>query len=278
MDNHQSNKAKENKKEDKKALKKFWVILIGSGLFGLVLGISSSFLGDSFLGSSGFGLQSEEAKQVIKQLGIFGSFAVSTVLLFVIVVFYRQAKKLYHSWDGEDEEVYNRIETKLSYALMVTSIEMIFGYFFFSFGIYVTEFWELSDAMIKMKLWEFWIILCGMIYATASASIAQQKIVNFEKELNPEKKGSVYDPKFNEKWMETSDEAERLIIYKSAYRAFRIMQLAFQIAWVICLLGMMTFETGLFPMIMVLALWMVMVCAYCIHSIYYAKHPSEVMK
>lgn len=273
LDNQQNNKARENKKEDKKALKKFWVILICSGLLGMLFGIASSILSDI---SSGF--HDEGIQWVIKQAGIFGSFVLTTIFLFVIASLYRKARRLYVAWDGEDEDAYNKMEAKLSCALMVTSIGMISGYFFFSFGIYVTEFWKLSGVVIKIRMWEVLVILCGMIYALAGMSIAQQKIINFDKELNPEKKGSVYDINFNDKWMETSDEAERFITYKSAYQAFRMMQKVFPAAWVVSLLGMLSFDTGLFPAIVILVLWMVMVCTYCIHSIYYTKHSSEAGK
>lgn len=270
MDNQKDSKVKENKREDRKALKKFWLISVCSGFLGMLFGVFSVFLSDSKLG-----LDSEEAKWVLRQIGVFGSFVVTTVILFIIIMIYRKTRGLYRSWDGEDEEIYNRIEEKLSYALMLTSIGIIFGYFFFSFGIYVTELWKLSEEFLKFRVWEFWVVLIGMIYAVASAHIAQQKIVNFEKELNPEKKGSVFDINFNDKWMESSDEAERFLTYKAAYRAFRMMQIAFPSAWIISLLGMITFETGLFPSIVILVLWMVMACTYCINSIYYTKHSSK---
>ena len=265
-----SSKVRENKREDRKALKKFWIMLVCSGFLGMLFGVFSVFLGNS-----DFGLQGEETKWVLKQVGIFGSFVVTTVLLLVITIIYRKAKNLYHSWDGEDEEVYAKIEEKISYALMFTSITMIFGYFFFSFGVYVIEPKGVSKLNAKIELWEFWVVLLGMVYAVVSTCIAQQKTVNFDKELNPEKKGSVYDINFNSKWLESSDEAERFLIYKAAYRAFRIMQIVFPAAWIVSLIDMISFGTGLFSSILILALWMIMVCTYCINSIYYTKHSSK---
>lgn len=270
MNSQRDSKVRENKREDRKALKKFWIMLICSGFLGMLFGVLSVFLSDSDLG-----LDSEGAKWVLRQIGVFGSFVVTTVILFIIIMIYRKTRGLYRSWDGEDEEIYNQIEEKLSYALMFASIGIIFGYFFFSFGIYVIGLKGDSDSVLKITLWEFWTVLLGMIYAIAGACVAQQKIINLEKELNPEKKGSVFDINFNDKWMESSDEAERFLTYKAAYRAFRMMQTVFPAAWIISLLGMITFETGLFPSILILALWMVMVCTYCINSIYYTKHSSK---
>lgn len=275
METLKSSKKKENEREDKRALKRFWRVLLVSLVLGMAIGMLSSFLK-----GSGVGLHIEGIGFAIRQIGMFASFVATTALLLVICVLYRQAKSLCRTWDGEDENVYRRMETKLSYCMLLTNITMICGYFFFTLGVYVTKLSAVpaDAAAAKLQIWDFAIVLCGMIYAIAAMCIAQQKIVNFEKELNPEKKGSVYDPKFTDQWLATSDEAERLIIYKSAYGAFRMMQKAFSAAWVITLLGMMMLETGFFPVAVVLALWMAMVCTYSINSIYYEKHPSEVTK
>ncbi|MGN0507522.1 MAG: DUF3169 family protein [Lachnospiraceae bacterium] len=273
METKESSKVRENKREDKKALKKFWIIIICSAILGMILGMLSMFLK-----VSGLYLWNDTMEWAVKQTGVFGSVVVTTFLLILIVLIYRQARRLYRDWDGDDEDIYNRIETKLSYGLMLTNIGMIGGYFFFALGAYVTNLSEADKAGGVIEATSFLIVFAGMIYAMAAMSIAQQKIVNFEKELNPEKHGSVYDSKFTDKWLETSDEAERFIIYKSAYKAFRVMGIAFAAAWVISLIGMMAFDTGFFPVAMVLALWMIMTCTYCVKTIYYAKHPSEVMK
>lgn len=38
--------------------------------------------------------------------------------------------------------------------------------------------------------------------------------------MAPEKKTSVYDLKFQKKWMDSCDEAEKILIGKCAYKAF----------------------------------------------------------
>jgi len=40
--------------------------------------------------------------------------------------------------------------------------------------------------------------------------------------MNPEKTASVYDMKFQKKWLETCDEAEKIIVGKCAFKAFNI--------------------------------------------------------
>lgn len=47
----------------------------------------------------------------------------------------------------------------------------------------------------------------------------QQKCVDSAKKTNPEKTVSVYDIKFQKKWMDSCDEAEKIMIGKCAFRA-----------------------------------------------------------
>ncbi|MGL6219074.1 MAG: DUF3169 family protein [Lacrimispora sphenoides] len=63
--------------------------------------------------------------------------------------------------------------------------------------------------------------LTGFIAAVICTIVTQQKIINFEKEINPEKRGSVFNQKFSKKWEKSCDEAERLSIYKSTYTSYR---------------------------------------------------------
>lgn len=263
-------KVYENRREDKKALKKFVITLAASALLGMML---------SFLAVLWKEVQQEfysgTVATIIRYLGIYGAFISAMILLILILCFYGKARRLYRSWDGENEESFIRMELLLSYALMTSSIGNLCGYFFFTLGCYVTPVKETasSDGMVH-----FGIVLLGMLVILTIMSISQQKIVNFEKELNPEKHGSVYDIKFNKRWLETCDEAERYVIYKAAYKAYRVMGVTFSVAWVFTVLGMMAFDTGFFPVVIVLALWMTMICAYHATTNYYAKHPSEVMK
>lgn len=56
----------------------------------------------------------------------------------------------------------------------------------------------------------------------AEVVIIQQKSVDCVKIMNPEKTASVYDMKFQKKWLETCDEAEKIIVGKCAFKAFNI--------------------------------------------------------
>ena len=117
-----------------------------------------------------------------------------------------------------------------------------------------------------------------MAYALIAACLIQQKAVNLSKEINPEKSGSIYDMKFQDKWLESCDEAERYTVYKCSFKTFKTMQMVGMILWVICLIGQLSFHTGVFATIIVTVYLMVQISVYSVQGIYFAKHPSEVMK
>ena len=55
-----------------------------------------------------------------------------------------------------------------------------------------------------------------MIIAIASISHG----VDAAKKTNPEKTASVYDTKFQKKWLDSCDEAEKIMIGKCAFKAY----------------------------------------------------------
>ena len=60
---------------------------------------------------------------------------------------------------------------------------------------------------------------------------------------------------FNKRWMDSCDEAERMIIYKASYSTFQVMKSMLPIMEAVALLGKLMFETGNFPIILICILW-----------------------
>lgn len=97
--------------------------------------------------------------------------------------------------------------------------------------------------------------------------IAFQKLgVDIIKKMNPEKKGSIFDTRFADKWEASCDEAQKMIIYKSAYKAYKNVSICCVLFWVIATLGDMFFQTGLLPIILVSVIWLVQALSYMLES------------
>ena len=162
-----------------------------------------------------------------------------------------------------------------------SNLIMFGSYFFFATGVWAADLVEIKGAL-KQDATGFWFslgaVFLHMVYALIVSCIIQQKAVNLTKEINPEKRGSIYDTKFQDKWLENCDEAERFATYKCSFKTFKVMQLTGMVLWVICLIGQLIFGTGVFATIIVTIFMIIQTSVYSVQGIYFAKHPSEVMK
>ena len=69
--------------------------------------------------------------------------------------------------------------------------------------------------------------------------------------MNPEKQGSVYDLNFRKKWWGSFDEAEKFVTYKASYTTMKAISYTCMGLWLFCLIGMIFFDFGVLPLIMV---------------------------
>lgn len=271
-------KQQENQKEDKKAFKKFLLILCISCIAGFVIGFFTTLVGDIWTIEI-----SERLKTVGRIFAVYGGYIITIILFLLSFVIYKKCRKEFLVWNGEEEEVYNKMDLWLSYVSWFSHLIMIFSYLFLGIGSYVQlGSKEVAKEMLETNFvgWLFSLILVlgSMLFGLAISMYLQQKVVNFTKELNPEKRGSVYDMNFGKKWFASFDEAEKFITYKSSHTAMKVTSSTCLGLWLFCLIGMISFDFGVLPLIMVWIIWFVQTCTYCLKAIYYGKHPSEVMK
>lgn len=271
-------KQQENQKEDKKAFKKFLFILLLSCVVGSVIGFLSALVRDIWTVEI-----SQSVKILGRVLGVYGGYMITIILLLVSMILYRKSRKEFLAWDGEDEDIESRMDVRLSYVSWFAQLIMIFSYFFLGTGAYVQlgnkeVVKEMLDTNFIEWIVNLILVLGSMLFSLVASMRLQQKVVNFTKELNPEKQGSVYDMNFGKKWLGSFDEAEKFITYKSSYTAMKATSYTCMGLWLFCLIGMMSFDFGVLPLVMVLIVWLVQTSTYCLKTIYYGKYPLEVMK
>ena len=78
----------------------------------------------------------------------------------------------------------------------------------------------------------------------------------------PEKIGDPSSRKFHEQWLESCDEAEKEVIYRSAYKSYIQTSKAIPILLVLVMLGHLFFNTGIMAIVMVAVIWMVVTISY----------------
>lgn len=238
------------KQENRKAMPKFIGIMALSLVFGVALG-----LGLVFLSFGNFG-------NVLAAAGLFFTQKVAGWLLFafpaatlaVCLPIYLGAKRQFAAWDGEDEAVSSEIETKLSVCIWITSMELITS--FFLIAALISGFMENAGTEQGVAPAMFWGGLAAfLIGGLGMSTVFQQKLVDATKRLYPEKRGSVYDTKFQKKWYESCDEAERLVIGQCAFKAYQAMCRTCMVLWAVFGLGGMFFNWSFLPALTVCIIW-----------------------
>ena len=97
----------ENKKEDKKFLGKFLLILAGSFLVGIVAGFCMAFLEDA---TELPALISAAVQGFIVTIAPYVSALYAVVMGIVLILTHRKVSAMAKAWDGEDEEAYDKMD------------------------------------------------------------------------------------------------------------------------------------------------------------------------
>ncbi len=256
-------KVLENRAADKKAFGKFILLLAISLIAGFGLGIATAATkGKQDMLIAGM-------KKVIMTIAPFGSIVVTTIVMIVTGIWIKQSRKLYATWDGEDEDLIDKVERKLTYGIIITSTNMILGYLFFSMGIYSTDSDDPTQLYSVIRMIG---TFGGLIYTMFVGMVLQKSLVNFTKEINPEKRGSVYDTKFQKNWLESCDESEQKQVHQAGFAAWRMGTNTCLGLWVFTFIGMMAWDFGMMPVLMVITIWLVMTIRYHVECVRLSKH------
>ena len=236
------------KKDNRKALPKYLLVLLGSAVLGTVLGFLIGFAGSNNLGEhAAMALNSFLA--VITPWGIPVS---SLMLILPAWLKYRSAKKLCAAWDGEDETVADTAEQQLNWVLLLTTVQLLLDFFFFSAAVI---YWVPGRLTILAEIASFLVSIALLI-------VLQQKVVDLTRKLNPEKQGSIYDLKFKKKWLNSCDEAEQKQIGQAAFKAYNVLNVTCLILWVILVILSFILDISLLPSFLVLLVWGVQSITY----------------
>lgn len=240
------------KRDNRRALPKYLLTILLYGLLGGVLGF--------FTGVAGAAGVAEAVRQFLDRLlevcAPWGIAVSAVVLLGAGGYLYAAAKKRSDAWDGDDEDAMDDVERQLSWALLLTGLSIVLDFFFFAVSIVYGRF--LPDLVLFLA-------------AVVALIVLQQKIVDLERRLNPEKRGSIYDMKFQKTWMDSCDEAEKAQIGQACYTAYMVGTRVCVFLWVALLILNFVFDFGLLPIAAVLAVWGVMQTAYALECIRLSK-------
>lgn len=237
------------RQENKKALPRFILIIVLSLALGIGLGLAL------------VKLNLEDFQDALAAAALFFTNHVAAWLMIALPVaefavclpIYFSAKKQFSAWDGEDETVSGEVEAKLSVCIWITGLATVLAMFLLSamFAGFVGN----AGTPQMMPAPMFFGGLAAFLVNLFVPTVLQQKLIDLTKRLNPEKKGSVYDTKFQKKWYDSCDEAERVLIGQCAFKAYRAMCYTCMALWMVFALGGMFFDWGFLPAMAVCVVW-----------------------
>lgn len=247
------------KSENRKALPKFALTivlsLLGGGVLGFFIGLTNVFGLDAAALAEGL-------NGVLSAVTPWGIPVTSVLTLGTAFFLYRSAAKKYAAWGGGDEdETSASIENTLSWVLLLSAVQLILNFFFLAaLCIYSLDagVWALAHIAV-------FLLSCGLVI------FAQQKVVDLERRMNPEKHGSVYDTKFQKKWLESCDESERQQIGQACYRAYLVTTRVCIGLWLALVLLSMVLEMSILPVFVLVLIWGVMQVTYTLECIRLGK-------
>ncbi|MCD8155064.1 MAG: DUF3169 family protein [Clostridiales bacterium] len=242
------------RKANHKALPKFVLLALCSAILGMMAGYFASRYGLNTLAGN------------LKNAGsIFGTYvapwiiaAIAVLLPVVCVPLYQSARKILAAWDGEDDEAADAIDEKLHVLKWITDSAVIVDFFLIA-AVYAGGLHSFDHADTTALVF---VGIAAFIMVWVEGIVIQQKCVDTAKKMNPEKTASVYDIKFQKKWLDSCDEAEKLGMAESAFSAFNVTNITCMVLAIILGVSALIFETGFLPSLAVCLIWLIHNCAY----------------
>ena len=210
-----------------------------------------------------------QAVDVVKNV-VLQSFPVLFMIVAVLSIIiptigYIHCHKMYQKLqaDRDNDELWDRLENALNGPMIISTLFSIANVCLFLCFVYGAVTAKIDERYGKT------VVLIGLaifVISTVMEILIPHLVVKIEKELNPEKKGNVLDSKFREVWMDSCDEAQQLIVYKSAYKAFSNTNIV--CIWLIAITFVcaMLFKTDILSMIIVCLIWFINTFSYMLHA------------
>lgn len=253
---------------NRRALPKFIAVMVILSIAGFAFGFLASKYGLNAL------------TDVLKDAGaFFGMYvapwlivAVAVIMPIVCIPIYKSTKKILDAWDGEDEDVSDIINRRLSTVIWINCASVILSFFLmaasYSGGFAIFESGDLTAL--------YFVSIAAFITVVIEMLIIGQKCVDAAKRINSEKKASVYDMKFQKKWMEDCDEAEKVMIGKCAFKAYSATNIVCAVSACVLAICALLFDTGFLPSLAVCIIWAVNQSVYCKEVIRYSKAGNRI--
>ncbi|MGN0483785.1 MAG: DUF3169 family protein [Lachnospiraceae bacterium] len=244
-----------SKREDKIHFKKFIlktiVQLLGGGIVGFFMGWLVGYLIKHRKTIDSYGI----VHQLQVQSGSFFRLLVLVIAVCctaTLAFCYWKAKRRIAECDMEDEKQCDAVEKILTIGISFSSVSLMVLLLCFGMGV-----GSLSDTKNMSELYLMLWSAAALLGYFALSCFFQNRFLRMTKEMYPEKEGSIYDKKFEKKWMQSCDEAEKFMIYQVSYNTLTIMDRVYGAAATIFLFLSMMFGISSLIFLTIMVFWMI---------------------
>ena len=254
-----NNKKKE--RSDKRILLTFILMIVACGGIGYFFGMITAKTEETDTLAQAVDVVKDVVMQSFPVL-----FMIVAVLSIVIpTIAYIRCHKMYQKLqaDRDNDELWDRLENALNGPMITSTLFSIANVCLFLCFVYGAVTAKIDERYGKT------VVLIGLavfVVSTVVEILIPHLVVKIEKELNPEKKGNVLDSKFREVWMDSCDEAQQMMVYKSAYKAFSNTDMVCIWLVVITFVCAMLFKTDILSMLVVCLVWFINTLSYMLHA------------
>ena len=221
---------------------RFAGIMLLCAALGGVAGFCFAMAGDAFLQAA------EDINRALAALGLWW-FAPGYGLLALSTIYYLWGKSLLPRVEADDA-AFREADRRLCLALILSGAAMVW------------MFIAMCMAVQSPEPQEFWLLVSALVLQLVWMVAIQALTVQATKAIYPEKRGNVFDTRFQKDWYQSCDEAERFQIGQCSLFSFRIMSVVFILAMLIlCFLA----SSGMAQpgwVLLVGGLWMIQQMSY----------------
>lgn len=226
------------------SLSKLTLKMAAGAIVGAILGASAAVLLSLNNGNS-FNQAAQKLISGIQNM-IFPGLLLITILSIILQeIYYSRLKNICNSLADADDEEFDELDYKeeKTGAMLMTSnlLSYIGGIVLLAFG-YSMDYLHHSIALGACLTFLICVFYDG---------IMQARYIKLLQKTHPEKKGDVSSMKFQQQWLESCDEAEKEVIYQSAYKAFSFTSKCLSFLLLLTMLSHLFFHTGVLAILVV---------------------------
>lgn len=235
---------------------KLGIILLVSAVGGGILGVVTMLL----LGNEADGIQNGAAAVLSQMQQMMLPFLIVILVLSVILgewTHYRQRIICSRVLEAEDEECDRwEYEEERNGALgsIINILSQVLCILILSSGYSIKYIAEDHQNVMAACL----VFLVCYVYD----GFWQVRFVKTTQKAHPEKKGDPASLKFQQQWLESCDEAEKEVVFQSAYKCYFKMNRWIPALLLIAMLGHLFFDTGILAIIIVAVIWLILTGTY----------------